>query len=243
MPYNTKKDKLKGDNHWSVGDIGESWVKYKLAQQKIDTVVLDRTYDLFAWKRNHRIEVKTSTLLKHKHAGSKVRHYTWTFKHWQTKHDAFDYVVLVGLDYNLNVAVYYVIPHKYIHIHATKLSPKKNGGVTLMIRQSKMGDFHLEGHSYDKFECCRNINFNLFLQDNKSAFTRKKNALTQKLLDYPILHQMKVLKAVKDAFSDKTIKYPTKELKNRFNCSWDSINKAKDILGINKDERFKKGGD
>ena len=61
---------------------------------------------------------------------------------------------------------------------------------------------------------------------------RKKNALTQQLIDFPIVHQIKVLQAVKDAFKDKTIKYPTKELMKKFNCSWDQIKRAKNILGI-----------
>ena len=64
MPYSTKTEKLTGDNHWSVGDIGENWVKFKLSQNKVDSVFIDRTYDLFAWKRGHRIEVKTSKLYK-----------------------------------------------------------------------------------------------------------------------------------------------------------------------------------
>ena len=146
MPYNIEEDKLTGENHWSIGDIGESWVKYKLAQTKIDTVVIDRTYDLFAWKRNHRIEVKTARLRKPRSKSGLISHYSWYFKEWQTKKDAFDYVVFVGLDDNLDVAVYYIVPHKYIHIHATKLKPKKDGSACVMIRQNKTGHFfNMEG--------------------------------------------------------------------------------------------------
>tara|TARA_Y100000114_G_scaffold146686_1_gene157644 strand:+ start:55 stop:894 length:840 start_codon:yes stop_codon:yes gene_type:complete len=230
MPYSTKTEKLRGDNHWSIGDIGESWVKFKLAQHKIDSVFIDRTYDLFAWKRGHRIEVKTSRIYNRKNRNTP--HYYWNFKHWQTRKDAFDYAVLVGLDNKNNVSVYYVIPQKYIHIHATKLKPNKDGSAKLMIRQSSDGDFLLEGNSYDKFSPCRNLNFDIFEQDNKSAFTRKKNAIAKKLIEFNTLHKMNVLKTVRDAFNDDSIKFPTKALTTKFDCSNDIILKARKLLGI-----------
>ena len=237
MPYEKRESQLRGMNKWSIGDIGESWVKYKLAQHKIDTIIIDRTYDLFAWKRNHRIEVKTSQLTKPERGyNHKINYYSWYFKNWQTKKDAFDYAVLVGLDDNLQVDVYYIVPQKYIYLQA-KDQIRKHDGSGIHIWDSGNNNnvkkkFYLEGNCYDKFECCRNIDFKLFLQNNKSAFMRKKNALTQQLIDFPIVHQMKVLQAVKDAFNDKTIKYPTKELMKKFNCSWDQIKRAKNILGI-----------
>ena len=230
MPYSTKTEKLTGDNHWSIGDIGESWVKFKLAQHKIDSVFIDRTYDLFAWKRGHRIEVKTSRLYNRK--GRHTPHYYWNFKHWQTRKDAFDYAVLVGLDKKNNIDVYYVIPQRYIHYHANELRPNKDGSAKLMIRQSSDGDFLLEGNSYDKFTPCRNLDFEVFSQDNKSAFTRKKNTLAKKLIEFNTLHKMSVLKAVKDAFTDDSIKFPTKALTDKLNCSNDIILKARKLLGI-----------
>ena len=237
MPYSTKTEKLTGDNHWSIGDIGESWVKFKLAQHKIDSILIDRTYDLFAWKRGHRIEVKTSKIYNRNNRNTP--HYYWNFKHWQTKKDAFDYAVLVGLDKKNDIDVYYVIPQRYIHYHANELRPNKDGSCKIMIKQNSEGDFHLEGESYGKFKPCRNLDFEIFEQDNKSAFTRKKNSITKKLLDYPILHQKKVLEAVKEAFNDDGIKFPTKALTTKFGCSIDTVIKARNILGIPARENIK----
>lgn len=229
MPYNIKGDNVRKGNQWGVGDIGENWVKYKLSQKRIDSIIIDRTYDLFAWQRGHRIEVKTSTL---KRRNNNNGHYYWNFKYWQTKRDAFDYAVLVGLDEDRDVSVYYVIPQKYIHTHATKLKPNKDGSAKIMIRESVEGDFILEGNSYQKFTPCRNLSFDIFLQENKSAFTRKKNALAKEILEYSVKHKISVLKAVKEAFNNEDIKFPTKELRKKFGCSIDIIIKARKLLGI-----------
>ena len=112
------------------------------------------------------------------------------------------------------------------------MKPNKDGSAKLMIRQSSDGDFLLEGNSYDKFSPCRNLNFDIFEQDNKSAFTRKKNAIAKKLIEFNTLHKMNVLKAVRDAFNDDSIKFPTKALTTKFDCSNDIILKARKLLGI-----------
>ena len=229
MPYNIKADKYSHGNLWSIGDIGENYVKYKLSQKRIDSIIIDRTYDLFLWQRNHRIEVKAS------HIGSRSidNSYNWNFKHWQTKKDAFDYAVCVGLNSKEEIKVVYIIPQPYLHKLATKIKPKKNGGTTLSINIDNR-KFSLDGNTYDKFECCRypNIDFDIFLQDNKSVFTRRKNRLTKKLLEFSDKHRAHIFSEVVDAFNDKSIKHPTKMLKNKLGLNWDVIANVRKLLGI-----------
>ena len=44
------------------GKIGEFYTQMELAKRGIDSISIDKTYDLFLWERGHRVEVKTSTL-------------------------------------------------------------------------------------------------------------------------------------------------------------------------------------
>ena len=74
----------------------------------------------------------------------------------------------------------------------------------------------------------------MFLQDNKSAFTRKKNALIKKLIDYPKKHKVDVLEAVKDAFNNETVDLPIKYLTEKFKCSYGTLLKMRELLKIPK---------
>ena len=228
MPYNIK---MQESNRWSIGDIGENYVKYKLSQKKIDSIIIDRTYDLFLWQRMHRIEVKAS------HLNKKNGYYRFSFKYWQTVKDAFDYAVCCCIDDNKNISHYYVIPQPYIE----SMASDKNGTYSVSIKDCNEAIFMLDGNTYDLYKPCLNLDFDMFLQKNKSAFTRKKNALTKKLQDYPIIHRMNVLKEVKKAFGKDGFKHPTKELVKRYGCSWDVITKLRRMLKIeNTSPMFRK---
>lgn len=230
MPYNIRAEDNNNSNRWSIGDIGENYVKYKLSQKKIDSIIIDRTYDLFLWQRMHRIEVKAANLNK------KNSYYKFSFKFWQTKKDAFDYAVCCCIDDENNISHYYIIPQPYIASMADK-----NGHYSVSIKESNKSLFMLDGNSYDLYKPCLNLDFDMFLQDNKSVFTRKKNALTKKLQDYPIIHRMNVLKEVKKAFGKDGFKHPTKELVKKYNCSWDVITKLRRMLSIeNTSPMFRK---
>ena len=229
MPYNIKEPKDKKGNHWSIGDIGENWVKYKLSQKTIDSIIIDRTYDLFAWQRMHRIEVKASKLSDNlTNSGS----FNFHFHYWQTVEDAFDYVICCCLNDKNEVEDYYVIPQKYIHTYARKIRPRKNKGMHLSILKDNNCQFVIEGNSYNKFTPCRNLDFDMFLQSNKSAFTRKKNALTKQLLDYNTNHRNAFIKAVKEIYKDDDIEHPAKTIKEQYGCHYDTITRLRKELGI-----------
>lgn len=221
MPYN-----IEPINKWNIGDVGENFVKYKLSQNKIDSIIIDRTYDLFLWQRSHRIEVKASHL-------SKRGFWNFNFKHWQTSKDAFDYAVCCCIDDDNNINQYYIIPQPYIRKMA--LENTRLDKVYKVAIKDNIEVFHLDGNSFDKYNPCRNLGFDIFLQDNKSAFTRKKNRLSKKLIEYPLKHRTKVLNEFIKVFDDKRIKYPVKELKEKFGCCYDFIRTCKRLI--------EKGGD
>jgi len=225
MPYNLKEDSIRKGNHWSIGDIGENWVKYKLSQKRIDSLIIDRTYDIFAWQRGHRIEVKAAHIRKDRDQ------YHFNFKFWQTVEDAFDYAVCCCLDDKNKIVDAYIIPHTYIHQKADKC--KENFKIFIS-KNNKDSKFQLVGNSYDKFAVCRypNLDFDIFAQNNKRAFTRKKNKITKQLNDYSINHEKAVLKAFEEVFNDKSIKYPTKTLREEYGFSSDFIVRVRRKLGI-----------
>ena len=155
-----------------IGRLGEYYVQSELTKVGVDSVSIDKTFDLYLWQRNHRIEVKTSYLRTRK-SGTKV--FTFKFSEEQRMKDAFDYAVCLGFNRDDTINVIYIIPQKYIHergLRGYKISASK-----------EKGRFSL-CDSYMRFDSCRNIGFDIFTNDNKSSFTRRKNTVTKKLLQF-----------------------------------------------------------
>jgi len=229
MPYS------ENPNPFATGDIGENYIKFKLSQIGVDSVSIDRAYDLFLWKRIHRIEVKTSnTHLSGRHV---IPQYSFHFKAYQTEKNAFDYAVCIGLDGKNNIDVMYLIPQEYIHVISKKRTDR-NVHLTILTEQPPWR-LSLTGNNYDKFSICK-IDLDVFKQDNKSAFTRKKNMLAKKLLSYENNIEAQFLKEITDIFNDKDIRYPSKEVSERFNISKHSVWKVRKQLGIKINNARKK---
>ena len=219
MPYS--------ENPYTTGDIGENYVKYKLSQLGVDAVTIDRAYDLFLWKRMHRIEVKTSnTHLSGRHV---IPQYSFHFKAYQTEKNAFDYAVCMGLDDNNKIKVMYLIPQEYIH-QKQQLSGDAHISITSDRPPHKSCSI-FTGNTYDKFSMCK-LDLDLFTQSNKSAFTRKKNILAKKLLSYESEIEIKVFKEFNEMFNNKEVQYPTKELSEKLNMTKATVIKIRKRLGI-----------
>jgi len=219
MPYS--------ENPYTTGDIGENYVKYKLSQLGVDAVTIDRAYDLFLWKRMHRIEVKTSnTHLSGRHV---IPQYSFHFKAYQTEKNAFDYAVCMGLDDNNEIKVMYLIPQEYIH-QKQQLSGDAHISITSDRPPHKSCSI-FTGNTYDKFSMCK-LDLDLFTQNNKSAFTRKKNILAKKLLSYESEIEIKVFKEFNEMFNNKEVQYPTKELSEKLHMTKATVIKIRKRLGI-----------
>tara|TARA_R100000995_G_C3453860_1_gene109530 strand:+ start:29 stop:802 length:774 start_codon:yes stop_codon:yes gene_type:complete len=212
--------------HLDTADIGQHETQLRLSKIGIDSVPINRTYDLFLWQRDHKIEVKTANV-----KGRIDNNYIWSFNSQQVKQNAFDYAMCLGLDNNNDVSVYYLIPQRYIYEMKNKTDNKETG-YNISIGIDKLDTFRLEGSTYDKFAICRNLNLDLFLQHHKPAFTRKKNTLTKKLLNYSINHQYKVLKEIKKVFGNKKIQWPIKELSEKNGWSKTFVNNCRKLLGL-----------
>tara|TARA_R110000824_G_scaffold324271_1_gene511223 strand:+ start:81 stop:920 length:840 start_codon:yes stop_codon:yes gene_type:complete len=219
MPYS--------ENPYTTGDIGENYVKYKLSQLGVDAVTIDRAYDLFLWKRMHRIEVKTSNAhLSGRHI---IPQYSFQFKGYQTEKNAFDYAVCIGLDDNNKVDVMYIIPQEYIY-QRQQLSG--NVGISITSHRPPHKSCSIfTGNTYDKFSMCK-LDLDLFTQNNKSAFTRKKNMLAKKLLSYESEIEIKVFKEFNEVFNNKDIQFPTKELSEKLHMTKASVIRIRKRLGI-----------
>jgi hypothetical protein len=220
MPYS------QNPNPFATGDIGENYIRFKLSQIG-DSVSIDRAYDLFLWRNMHRIEVKTSnSILSGRHV---TPNYTFSFKEYQTRKNAYDYAICLGLDGDNNIEAMYIIPQEYIRIMSQKRTDR-NLNLTILTEQPPWR-LSLTGNTYDKFSICK-IGLDIFKQDNKSAFTRKKNILVKKLLSYEDNIEAQFLKEITDIFNDKNIRYPSKEVSKQFNISKHSVWKIRRKLGI-----------
>ena len=213
-----------------TGDMGEHYVQFLLGRMGIDAVKIDRTYDLFLWKNIHRVEVKTSKEYeiheKRKHDGKRDKRYGFKFFKPQIQKDAFDYAICVGYDSNYNPKEVFVIPQSYIYEQAKRDNNLENKSVLITIpieRPVKNIGIFKFCSNYDKFRMCVD-NLDVFKQTNKSAFTRKKNQLTKKLLNY----QEDCLKNMKEEFlriyKDKNIHNPSQVVEDKFgiktNVKW-----------------------
>jgi len=166
------------------GDIGVYWTQLELAKNGVASDYIDKTNDVYLWERKHNIEVKTAKETTTVRTGKKMQRNTYEFKfdEYQCQKDSFDYAVCVGLDDDDNVENYYIIPQPFIH-HIANKKRRKDSKVSFSIlkRPSKSRKYC---NTYDKFEICKNIGFDLFRNDNKASFTRKKNYMTKKLIEY-----------------------------------------------------------
>lgn len=155
-----------------TGKIGEYYVQTELAKIGVDSVSIDKTFDMYLWQRNHRIEIKTSYLRTRK-SGTKV--FTFKFTEEQRMKDAFDYAICLGFNRDNTINVIYVIPQKYLH---------ERGLCGYKISASKEKKNFSLCDSYMRFDSCRNVSFDIFTNDNKSSFTRRKNIVSKKLLQF-----------------------------------------------------------
>ena len=161
------------------GKLGEYYIQSELVKINIDSVSIDKTFDLYLWERNHRVEIKTSK--PHGKRNCKTQTYCFRFEKRQCIKDAFDYAICVGLKEDDSVDVIYIIPQNYLH--QTRTRKTKTGDLMVQILTEPENKF-MVCSSYKKFKPCREIGLDIFLNNNKSSFTRKKNTLTKKLLEY-----------------------------------------------------------
>ena len=161
------------------GKMGEYYIQTKLANLGIDSVSIDKTFDLYLWERNHRVEIKTS--LPQGKKNCRTQTYCFRFEKTQCIKDAFDYAICVAYHSDMTVDKVYVIPQKYLE--KTRTRKTKTGELMIQILTEPENKF-MVCSSYKKFKSCREIGLDVFLNNNKSSFTRKKNALTNKLLEY-----------------------------------------------------------
>ena len=184
------------------GNIGEYYIQYELAKMGIDAVKIDRNYDLFLWERMHRVEIKTAQKVKN--------NYNFKFKDTQVRENAFDYAICVCID-GMNIDKIYVIPQDYLN--------KKGGCKTVLgiyatpttaIKEKLIGD------SYELFETCKGLDkLNIFKIDNKRTFTRKKNSITKKLLEYKDKKIKETIRTIQNIMNDKNILHPLKEVSKK----------------------------
>ena len=198
------------------GKIGEFYTQMQLAKLGIDSISVDKTYDLFLWERSHRVEVKTSTLRKPKRTGS--RYYEFQFYPFQYRREAFDYAVCIGLDDALNVDVAYIIPHKALENQATLCITKTYSTRKGTNNNSSKGISH--SSNYEKYSICRD-NWGVFDIFNKSYFTRVKNQITNKILNHNNKKLVNLRKIFERVYKNPKIKNHNKVsyLANKCNIS------------------------
>ena len=166
------------------GKIGEYYIQSELAKIGIDSVSIDKTFDLYLWERNHKVEIKTSK--PHSKRNCKTQTYCFRFEKTQCNktvngEDAFDYAICVAYNTDNSIDEVYIIPQRYLE--KTRTRKTKTGELMIQILTKSANKF-MVCSSYDKFKPCREIGLDVFLNNNKSSFTRKKNTLTKKLLKY-----------------------------------------------------------
>ena len=181
--HNTQTNASKQDTELR-GKIGEYYIQSELAKIGIDSVSIDKTFDLYLWQRNHRIEIKTSK--PHDKKNCKTQTYCFRFEKSQcikavNGEDAFDYAICVGYNPDNSIDKVYIIPQRYLE--KTRTRKTKTGELMIQILTKPANKF-MVCSSYKKFKPCREIGLDIFLNNNKSSFTRKKNTLTKNLLKY-----------------------------------------------------------
>ena len=222
------KDKnMEFRRRYATGSMGVHYVQMELDKLDIDSIPIDRTYDLFLWERNHRVEVKTS----HKHLKPGGQH-EFTFDEAQCKKDAFDYAVCIGLNVPEDskeckeVEVMYIIPQKYIYHRACNGS----SGLTTQLRILRSASLH--GYklmnSYVKYNMCR-LSLDIFTNKNKASFTRKKNALAKRLINYNIDSLDNFCDAFKEHFGNGG---SSKEAEEMFDIGRNTVSRYRKKLDI-----------
>ena len=179
------KEDLHGESGTIMrGHVGVFWTQLELAKQGIASKYIDETMDLYLWARKYNVEVKASQEATTVRTGKKMKRNTYEFRFdvSQCEKDAFDYAVCLGMDDNQNVVDYYIIPQPYLHYVANNNNRKeKRASIIVLTRPSKSRKFC---NTYDKYQMCKNIGFDIFNNKNKASFTRKKNYMTKKLIEY-----------------------------------------------------------
>tara|TARA_R100000353_G_scaffold10029_3_gene11234 strand:- start:489 stop:1184 length:696 start_codon:yes stop_codon:yes gene_type:complete len=161
------------------GKIAQWQIQIELAKLGIDSTTDDVTHDLHLWQRKHTVEVKSSKPQGKKNCKTKT--YCFRFEKTQCAKDAFDYAVCIGYNQDESIDVIYIIPQKYLHLTRTRKT--KSGELMIQILTEPSKKF-MVCSSYDKFKPCRDLGLDVFLNDNKSSFTRKKNYIVNKLLKF-----------------------------------------------------------
>tara|TARA_R110002012_G_scaffold63830_2_gene167924 strand:- start:292 stop:1422 length:1131 start_codon:yes stop_codon:yes gene_type:complete len=215
------------------GMAGVNWCQYKLESIGIDTDYIDRTHDVWLWEREHKVEVKTTTIRKRKKGTSAEDRFHFAFDYLQIQKKAFDYAFCIGLNDDMSVNVFYVIPQPFIAYKAQKIAEAKgkeveNVAFSIAVKPVDDHTYHSICNSYDKFSLCRN-NIDVFLIDNKSYFTRVKNKMAKYLIDYE--------QKCQDAFDKKVLElwnkgYDTKEIIKEVNGSNSWVRNSKVRLGL-----------
>ena len=216
-------------NSETIGKVGEYYVQQRLAQNNIDSISIDKIYDLFLWESMRRIEIKTAHL--NDASKDKMRQtpfHAFQFKEYQITENAFDYAVCIGLDTKSNVTHTYIIPQRYLY-----LNQQRNVSIVTE-RPAKRTYSIFEGTSYDKYACCKLEIEDIFTQQNKSAFTRKKNQLTRELINYENNLSENILKVFYNILNDSKIGVRSKNraLANELNVNISSVYKIRERLRI-----------
>lgn len=170
----------------SRGLAGVRWTQYKLDTMDIDNDYIDRTYDVFLWQTERRVEVKTSLPRKSEDSYYK---YSFPFSVQQVKEKAFDYAICIGFNPDKSVNRVYIIPQPYLVERAKRVKSKSSYQLNILVNPVSDREtngyttYHGVCNSYDKFECCKEI-WDVFNIKSKSWFGRKKNQLSKQLLSY-----------------------------------------------------------
>ena len=213
-------------NSLVIGTLGENYAMFLLNQIEIDAISIDRTYDLFLWKNMHRVEVKTSYPHLKTNNIEKTEAYQFHFngRHQRDK-DAFDYAICIGCDKDYNPKDVYVIPQPYIVANG-------KSAIYIPVRRSNTNLGYFQPcNNYDKFRMLCKDNLDVFKQSNKSAFTRKKNELTKKLLNYEKDCISKMKKEFETIYSDRAVVSHKQEAMERLGISHETAWKWAKELG------------
>ena len=215
-------------NSETIGKIGEYYVQQKLAEISVDSISIDKVYDLFLWESMRRVEIKTAHL--NDASKDKLRQtpfHAFQFKDYQIQKNAFDYAICIGLDTKSNVTHVYIVPQDYLYKNQQR-------NVSIVTERPAKRTYNIfQGTTYDKYACCKLDIKTIFSQKNNAAFARKKNALTRQLVNYERNLKRSVLKIIYDVLNTTDDKRShNRQIANRLNINISSVYKLRDRMNL-----------
>lgn len=209
------------------GDRGELLFQLEMLELNVESDILNYTYDILLLKNGYRIEVKTGQYRRLKSNRQVMGDYAFAFTPNQIKKNAFDYAVCYGMQ-DKQIKRTWVIPQEYIYREFKDEPKKEHYYIRIADGPHKQIIANFTAQHWNKYKCCLN-KLDILTQDNRRLFTRKKNYLTNRLINYEKKCKEQLNKQILNLWNEG---YNKKEIRDKLQIGTQTVLDACNEMGL-----------